>query len=365
MLFIDLKTPRERARAEIEARMNAVLEHGAFILGPEIAELEQELARFTGAPHALTVSSGTHALEVALRALEIGPGDEVITTAFSWISAAEVALLVGAKPVFVDIEPTGFCIDARRVEAAITPATKAVVAVSLFGQMPDLEALAAVCARHGLTLIEDGAQSFGAARHGKRSCGSTRVGCTSFFPAKPLGCFGDGGAVFTDDAELAAAMRAIRSHGVERRHQHARLGTNARFDTLQAAVLLAKLPRFEAELAERARIGARYTEALRGCCGVPEVLPGNTHVYAQYTIRVRDRDALAAALRAQDIPTAVYYPTCLHQQPVFAGKAAWGELAESEAAAREVISLPMHAYLSEADQERVIAAVKRATAQRA
>jgi UDP-2-acetamido-2-deoxy-ribo-hexuluronate aminotransferase len=360
MLFIDLKTPHERARVEIEARMNAVLEHGAFIMGPEVGELEQQLAGYVGVKHALTVGSGTQALELALRALDIGPGDEVITVAFSWISPAEVVRLVGAKPVFVDIEPRGFGLDVRRLEAAITPRTKAVIAVSLFGQMPELTALNRVCARHGITLIEDGAQSFGATQHGTKSGAATRVGCTSFFPAKPLGCYGDGGALFTDDDALAESVRAIRNHGARERHQHTRLGTNARFDTLQAAVLLGKLPRFAGEVAERGRIGARYSELLRDHCGVPELLPGNTHVYAQYTIRAKNRDALASELRKAGIPTAVYYPKCLHEQPVFAGSAAPGQLPESERASREVLSLPMHAYLSLADQNRVVEAVKRA-----
>jgi UDP-2-acetamido-2-deoxy-ribo-hexuluronate aminotransferase len=360
MLFIDLKTPHERDRGEIEARMKAVLEHGAFIQGPEVAELEQRLAAFVGVKYALGVGSGTQALEIALRALGVGPGDEVITVAFTWISSAEVVRLVGAKPVFVDIEATGFGIAADRVEAAITPATKAVIAVSLFGQMPDLARLNAVCARHRIALIEDGAQSFGATQHGTKSCGATRVGCTSFFPSKPLGCYGDGGAVFTDDEALAANVRAIRSHGAEQRHHHTLVGTNGRLDTLQAAVLLAKLPRFPEEVTARARIGARYSELLRGYCQVPEVSSGNTHVYAQYTIRVDDRDALGRALESSGIPSAVYYPRCLHEQPVFAGSAAWGELPESERASRSVISLPMHAYLSEADQDRVVEAVKRA-----
>jgi UDP-2-acetamido-2-deoxy-ribo-hexuluronate aminotransferase len=360
MRFIDLKTPHARDRAEIEARMNAVLEHGAFIMGPEIGELEAALARYVGVHHAISVGSGTQALEVALRALGVGPGDDVVTVAFSWISSAEVVRLVGAQPVFVDIEPVGFGLDPSRLEAALTPATKAVIAVSLFGQMPDFSALSAVCARHDVALIEDGAQSFGATQHGKKSGGVTRIGCTSFFPSKPLGCYGDGGAVFTDDAALAARVRAIRTHGAEQRHQHGLVGTNARLDTLQAAVLLAKLPRFAEDIAARARIGARYSERLRDYCAVPEVLPGNTHVYAQYTIRVPERDALARALELSGVPTAVYYPKCLHEQPVFAGRAAWGTLPESERASRAVLSLPMHAHLSEADQDGVIAAVQLA-----
>jgi UDP-2-acetamido-2-deoxy-ribo-hexuluronate aminotransferase len=360
MQFIDLTTGHERARAEIEARMNAVLAHGKFILGPEVAELEQALADYVGTAHAVTVGSGTQALELALRAFEIGPGDEIITPSFSWISAAEVALIVGARPVFVDIEPRGFGLDPAKLEAAITPATKAIVPVSLFGQMPDLTAISAIARRHRLPVIEDGAQSFGARQHGRRSGGVTQIGCTSFFPTKPLGCYGDGGALFTSDADLARRLRALRSHGSSERHHHTLLGTNARLDTLQAAVLLGKLTRFEPELTERARLAARYSERLARVCQVPEVLPGNTHVYAQYTIRAPDRDGLARALAEAGIPTAVYYPKCLHEQPVFAGAARWSALPESERAAREVLSLPMHPYLSDADHERVIEAVERA-----
>ncbi|HYP88107.1 MAG TPA: DegT/DnrJ/EryC1/StrS family aminotransferase [Polyangiaceae bacterium] len=362
MLFIDLKTGRERAKAELDARIAAVLEHGMFIMGPEIVELEAKLAGYVGVKHAVSVSSGTHGLELALRALGVGPGDEVVTPAFSWISAAEVVRLVGATPVFVDIEPGSFVLDARRLEASLTPATKAIIPVSLFGQMPDFAALGAVSARHRVPLIEDAAQSFGASQHGRKSGGVSLIGCTSFFPSKPLGCFGDGGALFTDDDALATRLRAIRTHGSQDRKLHTVVGTNARLDTLQAAVLLGKLPHFDEELTLRARIGARYSERLRGYCQVPEVSPGNTHVYAQYTIRLENRDAVATRLREQGIPTAVYYAKCLHEQPVFAHHARFGKLVESERAASEVLSLPMHPYLTEADQDRVVDALKSAIA---
>jgi UDP-2-acetamido-2-deoxy-ribo-hexuluronate aminotransferase len=360
MQFIDLKTPHQKYKAEIEGRMNAVLEHGAFIMGPEIAEVEKQLASFVGVKHAITTSSGTHSLEIALRALGIGPGDEVITVAFTWISSAEVVPLVGAKPVFVDIEPVGFNLNVSKLEAAITPRTKAIMPVSLFGQMPDYAAINAIGKKHGIPVIEDGAQSFGATQNGKQSSSVTLIGSTSFFPAKPLGCYGDGGALFTDDDALAAKIKAIRTHGGEKRHHHTMVGTNGRFDTLQAAVLLGKLPHFAWEVAERNRIGARYSDLLRDVCVVPEVVAGNTHVYAQYTIRVKERDALGAKLKEAGVPSAVYYPKCLHEQPVFAGTSAWGTLPESEKASREVISLPMHPYLSEADQDKVVAAVKAA-----
>ena len=364
MQFIDLKTQYQRYKGEIDARIQAVLQHGQYILGPEIAELETQLAQFTGAKHALTVASGTDSLEIALRALDIGPGDEVITVPFTWISTAEAVALTGATPVFVDIEPASYNIDIDLIEAAITPRTKAILPVGLFGQMPDFECINAIAAKHHLAVLEDAAQSFGATQRGRFSGNVSLVASTSFFPAKPLGCYGDGGALFTSDDALADKMRAIRTHGGLKRHHHPYLGMNGRFDSIQAAVLLAKLPNFESEIMERARIGARYTEALRGLCVVPEVMPGNTHVYAQYTIRVPGREALAAALKAEGIPTAVYYPKGLHEQPVFANLGHRpGAFPVTEQAAREVISLPMHPFLSETDQDKIIAAVQSALSQ--
>lgn len=339
--------------------MRRVLDHGQFIMGPEIVELESTLAAYVGVKHCITVASGTDSLEIALRALAIGPGDEVITVPFTWISSAEVIGLVGAKPVFVDIEPTTFNINVDLIEAAITSRTKAIIPVSLFGQMPGYQRINQIAEKYGITVIEDGAQSFGATQNGRRSCGVTRIASTSFFPAKPLGCFGDGGALFTDDHELADTMRAIRSHGGLKRHHHPVLGMNGRFDTLQAAIVLAKFPHFEWEVQERHRIGGQYTELLRDVCAVPEIASGNTHVYAQYTIRAPDREAVAARLKAEGIPTAVYYPKCLHDQPVFANLGyRWGDFPESEKASREVLSLPMHPFLTDADQTTVVTAVK-------
>ncbi|MEM9659012.1 MAG: DegT/DnrJ/EryC1/StrS family aminotransferase, partial [Planctomycetota bacterium] len=291
--------------------------------------------------------------------LGVGPGDEVITPPFTWISSAEVIKLVGATPVFVDIEPTSFNIDAEQVASAVTDRTKAILPVSLFGQMPDLELLNAIADRHGIAVIEDGAQSFGATLHDQRSGSLTTIGSTSFFPAKPLGCYGDGGALFTNNDELAAAIRAIRTHGGTERHHHTLVGTNARFDTLQAAVILAKLPHFEGEVQARQAIGGRYSDLLRDACVVPEIVDGNSHVYGQYTIRVPDRDSVAARLKQNGIPTAIYYPKCLHEQPVFAdlGYGPWS-FPEAEQAAREALSLPMHPFLGKDDQDRVVAEVK-------
>lgn len=358
MEFIDLKEQYRRYKTEVDERMQRVLDHCHFIMGPEIAELEQALCAYVGVDHCISVASGTDSLEIALRALNIGPGDEVITVPFTWISSAEVIGLVGAKPVFVDIEPATYNVNADLIEAAITPRTKALLPVNLFGQMADYDRINDIAARHGLPVIEDGAQSFGASQRGRRSCGVTAIGSTSFFPAKPLGCFGDGGALFTNDDTLAERMKAIRTHGGMKRHQHPFLGMNGRFDTLQAAVLLAKLPHFNWEVQERNRIGARYSSGLAPSCVVPRVAPGNTHVYAQYTIRVPERDKVAERLKALGIPSAIYYPKCLHEQPVFSGLGyKWGDFPESERASREVLSLPMHPFLSESDQDRVVTAL--------
>ena len=357
MQFIDLDTQYRRYQEEIDARMRTVLEHGQFIMGPEVTELEGILADYVGVKHCLTVSSGTHSLEIALRALDIGPGDEVITVPFSWISSAEVIMLVGATPVFVDIEHDTFNMDTSKIEKAITENTKAIIPVSLFGQMPDLEAINAIADKYNIAVIEDAAQSFGATRSGKRSCGASLIGSTSFFPAKPLGCYGDGGALFTDDDALAEIIRAIRTHGGVRRHFHAHVGTNGRFDTLQAAVLLGKWPRFDGEVEKRGNIGARYSELLKDAVVTPTIADGNTHVYAQYTVRVdgEKRDEIRAGLKEKDIPTGVYYPKCFHEQPVFEHLGyKYGDFPESEKASKEVMSLPMYPFLSEEEQNEIV-----------
>ncbi len=358
MEFIDLKTQYQLHKAEIDSRIQKVLDHGHYVMGPEIQECERQLAAYVGVKHCVTVASGTTALEIALRALDIGPGDEVITVPFTWISTAEVIGLVGATPVFVDIEPDYFNINIAQIEAAITPRSKAVIPVSLFGQMPDYDQINRLAAKHGLTVIEDAAQSFGATQRGKRSGAVTRLACASFFPAKPLGCYGDGGAIFTDDDGLVEKIRAIRTHGGVQRHHHPFLGTNGRFDTLQAAVLLAKLPYFPREVEQRGHIGARYSELLKGCCQTPAVAPGNTHVYAQYTLRLPHRDLVAGRLKEKGIPTAIYYPKCLHEQPVFAHCGGPGGFPEAIKASREVLSLPMHPFLTPGQQEHIANAVQ-------
>jgi len=359
MEFIDLKTQYATYKPRIDAAIQRVLEHGKFIMGPEVEQLESALSSYVGCKHAITVASGTDSLEIALRALDIGVGDEVITVPFTWISSAEAIALTGAKPVFVDIDPLDFNMDVRLLEKAVTPRTKAIMPVCLFGQMPDFEAINRIAKKHDLAVIEDAAQSFGATQHGSKSCAVSTIGSTSFFPAKPLGCYGDGGALFTDNDTLAEKMKAIRTHGGIKRHNHPLLGMNGRFDTLQAAIILGKFPDFPAEVESRGRIGARYSELLRDVCTTPRLRTGNTHVYAQYTIRVSDRDSLAAALKQSGIPTAVYYPKCLHEQPVFSNLGyRYGDFPEAEKASKEVISLPMHPFLSEKDQDMVVGAVK-------
>ncbi len=362
MDFIDLKTQQDRYRKEIESGIAAVLAHGRYINGPEIEKLETELAKFVGAEYAIGVASGTDALEIALRSLGIGPGDEVVTVPFTWISTAEAVALVGAKTVFVDIEADTYNIDLKLIEPAITPRTKAIMPVNLFGQMIDYTALNSLAEKHGLPVIEDAAQSFGATRDGRMSCADTTIACTSFFPAKPLGCYGDGGALFTSDAQLDEKIRTIRNHGGMVRHHHTLVGMNGRLDTLQAAILLAKLPHFAGETEARGRIGGRYSELLDGVCGTPAIEKGNTHVYAQYTIRHPDRDGLGKFLKERGVPTAVYYPKCLHEQPVFEELGySLGDFPVSEKAAAEVISLPMHPFLSESDQDTVVEAIREYT----
>jgi UDP-2-acetamido-2-deoxy-ribo-hexuluronate aminotransferase len=355
----------------INARIQAVLEHGQYVLGAENLELEQRLAQYVGVKHCIGAASGTDTLLIALLALGIGVGDEVITSPFTFIATGEMIALAGATPVFVDIDPVTYNIDPTLIEAAITSKTRAIMPVSLYGQCADFAAINAIAQRYRLPVIEDAAQSFGALYQGQRSGGLSIIGSTSFFPSKPLGCYGDGGALFTDDAALAKVMSEIRVHGQDRRYHHARLGINGRLDTLQAAVLLAKLEVFDDEVAARARIGARYAQLLheafaqisdpaRHVCA-PQLAAGCTSVYAQYTVEVADRPRVAAAMQAHGIPTAVHYPVPLHRQPVFAGaRLPAGGLPVSERAAQRVISLPMHPYLTEEQQVRVVKALRAA-----
>jgi UDP-2-acetamido-2-deoxy-ribo-hexuluronate aminotransferase len=363
--FIDLKTQYAALKDRIAARMQAVLDHGQYIMGPEVKELEGQLAAFTGAKHCITVSSGTEALLIALMALDLKPGDEVITTPFTFAATAETIVLLGAKPVFVDIEPDTCNIDPRGIEAKITPRTKAIMPVSLYGQVSDMAEINAIAARHGhIPVIEDAAQSFGASYQGRRSGALSTFGCTSFFPSKPLGCYGDGGAIFTDDDALAQACREIRVHGQSARYTHTRVGVGGRMDTLQCAIVLAKLERFDWELQRRRELGARYGELLKDS-GIEllTVRPDRDCVWAQYTVFVDDRAAVQAALQAQGIPTAVHYPKPLHHQPAYAQHCCPDCCGESIKAAARVMSLPMSADLTEAQQDAVVAALKAAVRQ--
>jgi len=360
MEFTDLKSQYHHARESINARIHAVLEHGQYIMGPEVAELENRLAAFTGARHCITVSSGTEALLIALMALGIGPGHEVITTPFSFIATAEAIVLAGATPIFADIEPASCNIDASLVEELISTRTRAIMPVSLFGQPSDMGALNAIALRHGLPVIEDAAQSFGATYHGRRSCNLSTIGCTSFFPSKPLGCYGDGGALFTSDDELAATMREIRVHGQSRRYVHTRIGVGGRMDTLQCAIVLAKLDRFDWELSQRHRAAASYDALLSGRVQLVGRENDRTSAFAQYTVVLDERSRIQAALNAEGIPTAVHYPVPIHLQPAYAYLNKSNSCPVSSFMAARVLSLPMGPYFSDAEARRVAAAVLRA-----
>ncbi len=362
--FIDLKSQYAALKGSIAERMQRVLDHGQYIMGPEVAELEARLAVYTGAKHCVTVASGTEALLIALMALDLQPGDEVVTTPFTFAATAEMIVLLGGVPVFADIEPDTCNIDASKIDATITKRTRAIMPVSLYGQCADMDAINAIAARHGLAVIEDAAQSFGATYAGRKSCNLSTVGCTSFFPSKPLGCYGDGGALFTDDDALAQAAREIRVHGQSARYTHTRVGVGGRMDTLQCAVVLAKLDRFDWEIAQRLALGERYRTLLADVPGVDllAVRADRDCVWAQYTVFVDDRAAVQAALKAQGIPTAVHYPKPVHHQAAYARFASPYALPHSIAAAARVMSLPMSADLTHAQQDRIVAALRAAVA---
>lgn len=374
--FIDLKTQQDHIRPVLERNIHRVLHHGQYIMGQEVKELEEKLAAYVGTKHCITASSGTDTLLIAMMALGIKPGDEVITTPFTFIATGEMIALLGAIPVFVDIDPRTYNIDPNKIEAVITHKTKAIMPVSLYGQCADFDNINAIATKHCLPVIEDGAQSFGATYKGRRSCGLSTIGSASFFPSKPLGCYGDSGALFTNDDALAKSMREIRAHGQDRRYHHPIIGINGRMDTLQAAILLAKLDRFiDWEVQQRQKLGTRYNELLNSLgmqegvlltslVTAPYIEPHNTSVYAQYTIQVENRDAFAKHLNEAGIPTAVHYPIPLHLQPVFANMGFnEGAFPIAEAIAKRVMSLPMGADLTESHQHLIAQtlASKRAT----
>jgi UDP-2-acetamido-2-deoxy-ribo-hexuluronate aminotransferase len=358
--FIDLKAQYLALQPQIQARINAVLEHGQYIMGPEVRELEKRLESYTDSKHCITVSSGTDALLISLMALGIGPGDEVITTPFTFVATAEVIVLLGAKPVFVDIEPDTCNINANLIEAAITPRTKAIMPVSLYGQPADMDEINAIAARHGnIPVIEDAAQSFGAEYKGRKSCNLSSIGCTSFFPSKPLGCYGDGGAIFTSDDGFAQACREIRVHGQSKRYVHTRIGVGGRMDTLQCAIVLAKMERFEWEIEQRLEIGARYNQLLdeNGFDRVKQ-RADRTSVFGQFTVLCGDREAVQSEFQKAGVPSAVHYPVPLNEQPAYKHLCCPDCTPIAKATAKLVMSLPMSADLSFDDQRTVCRLLK-------
>lgn len=350
MKFIDLQKQYQLLKSPIDEAIAKVLAHGQFVMGPEISELEKRLAAYVGVRHAILCSSGTTALQVALMALDIGPGDEVITSPFSFFATAEVILLLGAKPVYVDIDPKTYNLDASILEPFIGPKTKAIIPVSMFGQCPDMDKINSIADTFGIPLIEDGAQSFGALYKGRRSCGLTRIACTSFFPSKPLGGYGDSGACFTDDDDLAEKMRLIINHGQSERYHHVAVGINGRCDSIQAAILLEKMAIFDQELRQRQQVAQWYDQVFADRVSTPFIESHNQSAYAQYTIHVENREHLQRALAENGIPTAVHYPRGLHEQPI--ARRLFQEEVHcpvAETASRHVLSLPFHPYMDPSD----------------
>lgn len=364
--FIDLNSQYKALKNSIDTRIQKVLESGAYINGPEVTELEKRLAQHTGTKHCLAVASGTDALLIPMMALDIGPGDEVITTAFSFIATAETIVLAGATPVYVDIDRQTFNIDPKKIEAAITPKTKAIMPVSLYGQTADLDEINAIAKKHNLFVIEDTAQSYGAKYKNKKSGACTTAAGTSFYPAKPLGCYGDGGAIFTNDDKLITVMKEIREHGSEKRYFHTRLGLNGRLDTIQCAILLAKMERYDWEVEERNRVARRYTEHFAGLerfdnqFSIPHVKSENISVWAQYTLTITNRDLFQKKMTELQVPTAVHYPLTMPDQPWYKMNTKNAhDISISRWAANHVVSLPMYPDMDDKTQDIVIDAVKK------
>jgi len=349
MQFIDLVAQQDRIKDKLNANIQKVLAHGQYILGPEVHELEEKLSAYTGAKYCITCANGTDALQITQMAFGIGPGDEVITPGFTYIATAETVAVLGAKPIYVDINPKTYNLDIEKLEAAITPRTKAIIGVSLYGQCADFDAINAIAAKYNIPVIEDAAQSFGASYKGKKSCNLTTVACTSFFPSKPLGCYGDGGAIFTNDEALATVIRQIARHGQDRRYHHIRVGVNSRLDTLQAAILLPKLEILDDEMQARQRVAETYNQLFTeaGITTIPFIEAHNQSAWAQYTIQVDNRDKVQAKLKEQGIPTAVHYPIPLNKQPAVVDVNA--VLPVGDAVAERVMSLPMHPYMQTTD----------------
>ncbi len=358
--FIDLKAQYKEYQTEIDSEVLEVFSSAQFIGGEKLNKLENSLVTYTGAKHAIGCSSGTDALILSLMALDIGAGDEVITTPFTFIATAEVIAFLGAKSVFVDIDEDTYNIDPSLIEDAITDRTKAIIPVSLYGQCADMDAINAIAAKHEIPVIEDACQSFGATYHGKKSCNLSTIGCTSFFPSKPLGAYGDGGAIFTNDEEIAQKIRMLLNHGQNERYKHKFIGMNGRLDAVQAAVLNVKLKHFDKETIAREHIGARYSDLLEDVGVItPKIAEGNVSVFAQYSIRVKDREAMIAKLGEKEIPTAVHYPVPLHLQEAFSPLGyKKGDFPVSEEVSTQIMSLPMSPYLTEAQQDFIVEAIK-------
>ena len=365
--FIDLKAQQRRLGDGVAKAIQKVLDHGQYILGPEVRELEQQLARFSGARHAISCASGTDALVMALMAKGVGPGDAVFVPSFTFVASAEAVALLGATPVFTDVEPDSFLLDSASLDAVLETATRAglapkgIIPVDLFGQPCAYAEINAYARARGLFVIADAAQSFGASLDGVRVGTLAEVTATSFFPAKPLGCYGDGGALFTDDDDLAERLRSLRVHGKGlHKYDNAHVGINGRLDTIQAAILLEKLLIFEEEIALRNRVAQRYGELLENLVDIPALRSGSTSVWAQYTIKSTQRDAIAQELKRLGVPSAVYYPLPLHRQTAYGNYPCAPDLSVSEELSSMVLSLPMHPYLEEEAQNRIVECVRAA-----
>lgn len=359
MQFIDLSTQQARVKDQLDANIARVLAHGQYVLGPEVTELEIQLANYCGAKYCITCANGTDALQIALMALGIGVGDEVITPGFTYIATAETVALLGAKPIYVDVNAKTYNLDVNQLENAITPKTKAIIPVSLYGQCADFDEINTIAAKYNLPVIEDAAQSFGASYRGKKSCNLTTIACTSFFPSKPLGCYGDGGAIFTSDETLAKIIRQVARHGQDKRYHHIRVGVNSRLDTLQAAILLPKLEILTSEIQARQQVAETYTKLLNeiGITTTPVIKEGNVSAWAQYTVQVENRSQVQEVLKTQGIPTAVHYPIPLNKQPAVASDKA---LPVGDAIAERVMSLPMHPYLETSAIEMIVESLRKA-----
>lgn len=368
MEFIDLKSQYKLLKADIDAGIQRVLNHGQYILGPEVAELEEKLATYTGSKYCISVANGTDALQIAQMALGIGPGDEVITPGFTYIATAETVALLGAKPVYVDIDPRTYNLDPQILEAAITPRTKAIIPVSLYGQCADFDAINAIAKKHNIIVIEDAAQSFGASYKGSKSCNLSDIACTSFFPSKPLGCYGDGGAIFTNDAELAKVMRQIARHGQDRRYHHVRVGVNSRLDTIQAAILLSKLRVLDDEIKRRQAVAEKYYKNFEDInlrlrvesakITLPYIEPSNVSAWAQFTIQLNQRELIQQILKENGIPTAVHYPIPLNKQPAVFEESCFLPIGDN--VAKKVMSIPAHISLSNAEIDKITSLIELA-----